>query len=169
MHETDDDLRWLQALLDRSHAGMGPHMRSILTPERTLTASQVVTHLRGIKHVALGTVTAAGEPRVGPLDALFIRGRFHVGTGGAAARLRHLRCRPAVSLSHFVGDEIAITVHGRAVLLGQGHPEAAALEPIYVDLYGSSPFGWAEGVTLIRVEPDAMYAYAPEPSRFPSV
>ena len=168
MRETDDDLRWLQALLDRSHARMGPHMRSILTPERTLTARQVVAHLRGIKHVALATVTATGEPRVGPLDALFVRGRFHVGTGGAAGRLHHLRRRPAVSLTHFVADEVAVTVHGTATLLGHGHAEAAALEPLYVDLYGSSPFGWAEGVVLIRIEPDAMYAYAPEPDRFPS-
>jgi hypothetical protein len=90
-----------------------------------------------------------------------------VGTGGAALRLRHLRRRPAVSLAYFAGDEVAVTVHGRAVLLEQGDPEAAALEPIYVELYGSSPFGWSEGVTLIRVEPDAMYAYAPEPGRLP--
>lgn len=168
MYETDDDLGWLQALLDRSHARMGPHMRSILTSEHTLTARQVVMHLRGIKHVALATVTAAGEPRVGPLDALFVRGRFHVGTGGAAGRLLHLRRRPAVSLTHVVADEIAVTVHGTAVLLDQGHQEATALERVYVDLYGSSAFGWAEGVVLIRIEPHAMYASAPEPNRFPS-
>jgi hypothetical protein len=71
-------------------------------------------------------------------------------------------------LTHFVGDEIAITVHGTAVLLGQAHPEVAALERIYVDLYGSSPFGWAEGVVLVPIEPDTMYAYAPDPSRVPS-
>lgn len=167
MYETDEELRWLQALIDRSHATMGAHMRSIVTPERTLTARQLVTHLHGIRHAALATVTATGEPRVAPLDALFVRGRFHVGTGGAAARLRHLRRQPKVSLTHFAGDELSVIVHGTATLMGREHPEVAALEPVYLEVYGSSPFGWAEHVVLIRIEPEAMYTYAPEPERFP--
>jgi uncharacterized pyridoxamine 5'-phosphate oxidase family protein len=167
VHETDDDIRWLQDLLTRSHARMNPHMRSILTPDRALTARQVVTYLQGVKHVALATVTARGEPRVAPLDGLFIHGRFHLGTGGGAARVRHLRRQPKVSLTHFVGDEIAITVHGTATLLERDHPDVAALEPLYLEAYGSSPFSWAEQVVLIRVEPDAMYATAPQPERYP--
>jgi len=167
LYETDEDLRRLQARLDTSHVGMGVHMRSILTPDKRLTARQVVAHLQGIRHVALATVTARGEPRVAPLDALFIRGRFHLGTGGAATRLRHIEQRPAVSLTYFAGDEVAVTAHGWATRLPRGHPDVPALEVIYVALYGSSPFGWAPDVTLIRVEPTTMYAYAPRPDRFP--
>ena len=167
MYETDDEIRQLQELLTRSHAGMNPHMRAILTPDRALTARQVVTYLQGVKQVALATVSAAGAPRVAPLDALFIHGRFHLGTGGGAARVRHLRRQPRVSLTHFVGDEIAITVHGMATLLGRDHPDVAALEPRYVAIYGSSPFSWAEEVVLIRVEPEAMYATAPHPEADP--
>lgn len=167
MHETDEDIRALQELIERSHARMNAYMRSILTPDRALTARQVVTYLQGIKQVALATVTARGEPRVAPMDGLFIRGRFHLGTGGAAARVGHLRRQPKVSLTHFVGDDVAVTVHGTATLLHREHPDVAALEPIYVERYGSSPFGWAENVVLIRIEPAVMYAYAPHPERFP--
>lgn len=116
MHETDGEVRALQALLDRSHAGMGPHMRSILTPERRLPARQVVGYLPGITHVALATVTATGEPRVVPLDALFIRGRFHVGTGGTAVRARHLRRRPQVSVTHFAGDAVPVRACSAATI-----------------------------------------------------
>jgi hypothetical protein len=132
-------------------------MRSILTPERTLSARQVLTHLRGIKHVALATVTAAGEPRVGPLDALVVRGRFHVGRGcrrraepppGPAGDQPHPHRRRR-DRRHRPRD---------GGPLGQGRPKAAALVPIYVDLYGSRPLEWAEGVGLIRIEADAMYA-----------
>ncbi|OLC12870.1 MAG: hypothetical protein AUH29_14900 [Candidatus Rokubacteria bacterium 13_1_40CM_69_27] len=167
MYETDEDIRSLQELLDHSHARMGAYMRSILTRERTLTARQVTTYLHGIRHVAFAAVTSAGEPRVAPLDALFIRGRFHVGSGRSSIRVRHLRRRPKVSLAHFVGDEVAVTVHGTVTLMERSHPDVAAIEPIYLDLYGSSPFGWSEHVMLMRVEPQAMYAYAPQPERFP--
>src|SRR3989442_146796 len=111
MFESADDVRWLQELLAHSHARMNAHMRSILTPDRALGARQVITYLQGIKHVAVATVNRAGEPRVAPLDGLFVRGRFHLGTGGTAARVAHLRRRPAISVTHFAGDELAITVH----------------------------------------------------------
>jgi hypothetical protein len=81
VYETDDDLRWLQSLLEQNHARMDAYMRTILTPERTLTARQIVTYLRGITHVALATVTRSGEPRVAPLDGLFIRGASTWGRG----------------------------------------------------------------------------------------
>ena len=70
MYETDDEIRQLQELLTRSHAGMNPHMRAILTPDRALTARQVVTYLQGVKQVALATVsevTVTPAPKVAPL------------------------------------------------------------------------------------------------------
>jgi hypothetical protein len=137
-----------------------------MTPQRRLTAGQVVQYLQGIKHVSLGTVTARGEPRVAPLDAYFVHGRFVVSTGGRSMRLRHMRARPAVSLSHVVGDDVAVVVNGRAVIIEHGDSEAADLDRIATGLYGSSPFSWGEGVVFIRVEPDAMFAYAFHPERF---
>ena len=122
MEETAEELRELQALIDRSFANAGPHLLAIMTPQRRPTAGQVVHHLQGIKHVSLGTVTARGEPRVAPLDAYFVRGHFVVSTGGRSMRLRHMRARPAVSLSHVVGDDVAVVVDGRAVVIERGDP-----------------------------------------------
>jgi hypothetical protein len=48
MHETPDDLIALQDLLDRSADGAGPHLRSIITPERRLTAPEVCHRLAGM-------------------------------------------------------------------------------------------------------------------------
>ena len=140
-----------------------------MTAQRRLTARQVVQYLQGIKHVSLGTVTARGEPRVAPLDAYFVRGRFVMSTCGRSMRLRHMRARPAVSLSHVVGDDVAVVVNGRAVVIERDDSDAAGLDRIAAGLYGSSPFSWGEGVVFIRVEPDAMLAYAFHPERFPEL
>ncbi|HZP42734.1 MAG TPA: pyridoxamine 5'-phosphate oxidase family protein [Candidatus Binatia bacterium] len=167
MYDTEDELAALQALLDRSQARMSAYMRTILTANRRLSARQLVTYLKGVKHVAVATVTAAGEPRVAPMEALFVHGRFHLATGAGAARVRHLRRRPGVSLTHFSGEDVAITVHGRPALLPHDHPDVPALEKVYVEVYGSSPFAWATDVLLVRVDPVTMYAHASEPGRFP--
>jgi uncharacterized pyridoxamine 5'-phosphate oxidase family protein len=169
VYESDDELLQLQELIDRSFAGAGPHLLAIMKPERRLTARQVVRYLDGIKHVALGTVTAKGEPRVAPLDSLFVRGRFVVSTGGRSVRLGHLRQRPAVSLTHLLGDDIALVVNGRARIIERDDPEAEELDRIATGIYGSSPFSWGDGVVFIRVEPDVMFAYAFHPERFPDL
>jgi hypothetical protein len=169
VEETAAELRKLQALIDRSFANAGPHLLAIMTPQRRLTAGQVVQYLQGIKHVSLGTVTARGEPRVAPLDAYFVHGRFVMSTGGRSMRLRHMRARPAVSLSHVVGDDVAVVVNGRAVVIERDDPEAADLDRVATGLYGSSPFSWGEGVVFIRVEPDAMFAFAFHAERFPEL
>ena len=168
MHESPEQIEELQALLDRTFARMNPHMARIVKPERRLSARQVVTYLQGIKHVAFATVSDRGEPRVAPLDGVFIRGRFHVSTGGEAARLRDLRRRPRCSLTHFVGDEVAVTVNGTAVVLEADDPEIAAIEPVYLDLYESSPFSWGDGVVIVRVEPTSMWSYSFRPESFPA-
>ena len=167
MHESPEQIDELQALLDRTFARMNPHMARIVKPERRLSARQVVTYLQGIRHVAFATVTERGEPRVAPLDGLFVRGRFHVSTGGESARLSHLRRQPRCSLTHFAGDDVAVTVNGTAVVLERDHPEVPALEPAYRDAYGSLPFDWGEHVVVIRVEPTSMWSYAFRAEQFP--
>ena len=115
MHETDDDLRALQELLDRSHAGAGEHLRAIFDDERRIPAAELPALLPGVQVLALATVTARGEPRVAPVDGLFFRGRWHFGSSERSARFRHIRTRPAVSAAHIRGEELAVIVHGRAV------------------------------------------------------
>jgi len=165
--ETEDDIRALQALLDRTLARANPHLLAIVKPERRLDAQQVVRYLQGTKHVSFATVNEKGEPRVAPLDGVFIRGRFTVSTGGRAARLRHLRANPACSAAHVDGDTVGIVAHGHATILGQGDAGVDEIEPVWRELYGSSPFEWGEGVVFMRIEPTSMWAYAFHPERFP--
>ncbi|HUY23604.1 MAG TPA: pyridoxamine 5'-phosphate oxidase family protein [Acidimicrobiales bacterium] len=113
--ETADDLAALQDLLDRSMAAAGPHLRTIITPDRRVDAATLSARLDGMRLLALATVTADGRPMVGPVDGIFYRGSFHFGTAPDAVRSRHLRERPQVSATHLPGEEFAVTVHGSAV------------------------------------------------------
>ena len=168
MRETEAEIRELQALLDRSYERAGDHLRSIIDPERRLDARQVVRYLDGVKHIALATTTADGRPRVGPVDALFLHGRFQGGTAGNSLRMRHMRRRRDVSATHFVGDEIAITVHGRAVLMGEGDPDVAELEELWIEHYGMAPWGLADEVVMFRIEPESMFTFATSPADHPT-
>ena len=167
MFESEDEVRELQALIDRTFAYANPHLAGIVTPERRLNARQVVRYLHGTKHVAFATVNAKGQPRVAPLDGVFIRGRFTVSTGGRAARLEHLRANPACSAAHMDGDTVGIVVHGHATIIGRDDEGADELEPIWTEIYGSSPFSWGEGVVFMRIEPTSMWAYAFHADDFP--
>ena len=167
MYESEDDIRALQALLDRTFARANPHLAGIVNPERRLYARQVVRYLQGTKHVAFATVNAKGEPRVAPLDGVFIRGRFTVSTGAQAARLEHLRANPACSAAHMDGDVVGIVVHGRATIIGRDDEGVDEIEPVWRDIYGSSPFEWGEGVVFMRIEPSSMWSYAFHPEDFP--
>jgi hypothetical protein len=64
VRETAEELQWLQALMDATHARANAHMAAIVKPERQLSAAQVVAYLQGLKHVGFGTVNGRGEPRV---------------------------------------------------------------------------------------------------------
>ncbi|MGH8574625.1 MAG: pyridoxamine 5'-phosphate oxidase family protein, partial [Gammaproteobacteria bacterium] len=140
MHETPADLAALQDLLDRSYAAAGPHLLSIITPPRRLRAGQVADRLTGMRLLALATVTADGRPIVGPVDGIFFRGAFHFGSSPDSVRFRHIKNRPHVSATHLPGEELAVTVHGRAVPLDI-HSDAEAelrqtLLEVYVPRYG---------------------------------
>jgi hypothetical protein len=168
VHETAADLAVLQALLDRSAAASGPHMRSIITPERRLNARQVCGCLTGMTLLALATVTAGGRPMVGPIDGVFYRGSFHFGTAPDSVRWRHISARPAVSATHVPSEQLAVTVHGRAVPIdvrseAQAGFRAALLE-VYVPRYGDE---WEvfldSGPVYARIEAERMFTFASEP------
>lgn len=167
MHETAADLERLQKLLDEGAASASRHQASIVTPGRRLNARQVVAYLQGVKHVAFAVVNAAGEPRVAPLDSLFVRGRFLLGTAESSARMRSVRRNPACSLTHFSGEEVAIVVHGQVQVLERGRPDERFAHGIWVDTYDADPYSLAGDVVLFTVEPARMWTFAPDPSRFP--
>lgn len=165
MHETEGDLVALQALLDRSYATAGTHLLRIHSPERRLRAEQVVERLQGMCLLALATVTADGRPVVGPVDGIFYRGAFHFGSAPDSVRFRHIHARPSVSATHLPGEELAVTVHGRAIPVDVRDDQAAGfrqtLLDIYVPRYGPQ---WEEefldtGPVYARIEPDRMFTF----------
>jgi uncharacterized pyridoxamine 5'-phosphate oxidase family protein len=164
VRENAEEIAGLQAILDASRARAGPHLRSIFRDEHRFTAEQLVAHFTGRRQIAVATVSAAGEPRVAPVDALLVHGRFHFGTHRSAARVRHLRARPAVSLAYFERDELAIVVHGTAELLEFGHPDFRTIDEEFLDVYGGTPSTEQEGSVYARVEPTTMFTYARDPS-----
>ncbi len=164
MQETPDDLIVLQALLDRSADAGGPHLRSIITPERRLTAPEVCTRLTGMSLLALATVTADGRPLVGPVDGVFYRGCFYFGSSPDSVRFRHLRHRPQVSATHLPGEELAVTVHGRATPVdiraaGQAGFRRALLE-VYVPRYGPEWEAFLDsGPVYARIDAARMFTF----------
>jgi len=168
VHETPDDLAALQDLLDRSYDQAGPHLRRIITPERRLTADQVSQRLMGMRLLALATVTSDGRPIVGPVDGIFFRGAFHFGSSPDSVRFRHIRARPHVSATHLPGEELAVTVHGRAVPVDiRDDPFREALLEVYVPRYGPE---WEHdfldsGPLYARIEADRMFTFQMTPSR----
>jgi hypothetical protein len=167
MRETQAELAELQAWFDAHMAAANPHMTGIVTPERRLTAGQVVRYLTGIKHVAFATVTSKGEPRVSPLDTLFVHGRFTVSTAGGATKIAHLRRNPACSAVHMDGDRIAVAANGTVEWLPRDHPEHDEIHGIWKTAYESDPYDWGDGVMLFRIQPRSMWAYAFHPEEFP--
>jgi len=160
MYETPDDVSRLQALLDESHASMGEHMLSILTPDRRLSATNVIKALQGMKLLTLATVNGRGEPRVGPVDGLFYRGRFWFGSSPDAARFRHIRARPSISATHLDGERFAVTVHGEAVLVDATEVGMAGLRDLLIEVYGER---WWHDVgapsQFACIKPHRMYTY----------
>ncbi len=136
VHETAEDLRALQDLLDRSYAAAGSHLRSITTPERRVGAEDLVERLTGMCLLVVATVTADGRPIAGPLDGIFYRGAFHFGTARDSVRYRHLLKRPQVSATHLPAEEFAVNVHGRAVPLDIGAAENHGLRERLFEVYG---------------------------------
>jgi len=166
MYETDAELGALQELLDASLARSTEHLRSIVTPgERTLTAEQLVTVLTGMCTLSAATVTAHGEPRISGVDGHFLRGRWVFTTSGTAAKTRHLRARPGISVAHIRGDDLGVFTHGTAEFLDPDHPDFAAIEQHLVQHYGSSPSSRGDEIVYLRVRPTWMVAYAFEPAK----
>jgi hypothetical protein len=169
MHETPEDMDRLRALLDRSIERAGAFLRSSFEmPEHSLSAGQLVRQLQGIQNVAFATVTVKGEPRVAPIGSLFYRGQFHIPTVTTAARTRMVTANPAVSLTHYAGNDLAIIVHGSATIIPADHEDFAALEAMQRAASGSSVNDWGEGVYL-RVEAETLVTFARYPEQFPSI
>ena len=135
MLETPEEMNRLQQLLDESAAGAGAHLRGIITDDRRLTARQLAGRLQGMCLLVVATVTADGRPLAGPVDGYFLHGSFCFSSGRNSVRMRHLAARPAVSASYLPGEQLAVTVHGRAELFDMSDPASAELRQAMLDYY----------------------------------
>ena len=171
MHETPEDIRALQDLLDRSYEAAGAHLRSITTPERRVSAEDLVAHLTGMCLLVVATVTADCRPIAGPLDGIFYRGAFYFGTAPNSVRYRHLLKRPQVSATHVPREEFAVNVHGRAVPVDVHAGEFRGLRETLFEVYGPR-YGhedWerfleggedpARAPVYMRIDADRMYSF----------
>jgi hypothetical protein len=168
VHETTEDLAALQEVLDRSYEGAGTHLHRIITPERRLRADQVAQRLTGMCLLALATATSDGRPIVGTVDGIFFRGAFHFGSAPDSVRFKHIAERPHVSATHLPGEELAVTVHGRAVLVDVGSEADAdfrrTLLEVYVPRYGEEWESFLDkGVQYARIEPERMFTFQMAP------
>jgi general stress protein 26 len=166
MFETPEELDNLQQLLDRSMAGAGEHLRGIITGERRLSAAELAGRLPGMRLLTVATVTADGRPLAGPVDGYFLHGTFWFSSGRNSVRMRHLAARPAVSATHLPGEELAVTVHGRAELVELREPAGAELRQAMLDWYvprqGPEFETWLNALDAVaaRIEPEKIFTFA---------
>jgi hypothetical protein len=170
MRETPEEITRLQDLLDRSAAGAGEHLSDIITDERRLSAEQVIERLTGMRLLVVATVTADGRPIAGPVDGYFLHGSWYFSTGSTAVRARHLTARPAVSAVYIPGEELAITVHGRAERFDLGSAEGAELRQAMLDHYlpqqGEGFEDWLDSAQGpgFRIVASKMFTFAMNPA-----
>jgi general stress protein 26 len=172
VHETLEDLAELQELLDRSFANAGSHLLSIFDPARRLDAQQLSQTLTGMRLLTLATVTTKGEPRVGPVDWHFHRGRFYFGSSLESFRVKHIRARPAVSAAHTLGEQLAVIVHGTATIINIRSPEQDTFRAQLMETYGRDPAftsylekhgidwdDWFGGALYARIDAEKMFTF----------
>ncbi len=169
MRETPAELQKLQALLDDSVERASDFLRrSFEMPEHSLSAAQLAMHVQGALTVALGTVTARGEPRVAPINALFLHASFYVPTVAEAARARHLVRRPGASLTYFEGTDLAVIAHGHATTIDADHADFDELDAAQVKCGNQSVREWQGHGVYLQLQPTSLYTFAREPDRYPT-
>src|SRR5438034_4793160 len=165
MRETQEDIERLQALLDNSlERARALLRRSFQRPEHSLTAQELVDCWLDVQTVALATVTTRGEPRIAPISSLLYRGEIYLPTVATAARTRHVMKRPAVSLTLFRENELAIIVHGYAAIISPDHEDFEMLEHLLYASTHTKAGEWGEGVYL-HIQAEAIYTYNNHPHR----
>lgn len=158
-HETEDDLRELQELIDSSHAGAGEHLRRIFSDERRVSAADLPGRLTGVQVTALATVTAGCEPRVAPVDGLFYRGKLWFGSAPDSLRFRNIRQRPQVSATITHGEEFAVVIHGTAELIDLNDDENAGIREYVAEVYGRDRLDFFVGHPYARIDPKRMFTF----------
>lgn len=163
MDETPQEMAALQDLLDRSAARANPHLTSIVTPGRRMSARRLVAEAQGIAVLAVASVTAAGEPRISAVDGHFRHGAWWFGTAAEAAKIRHWRARPAASAAWTPRDGLGVFAHGAVEFLDRADPRRAELMAYLTHLYGVDPETFSETdepPVYLRMDASWMIGYA---------
>lgn len=160
MYEQADDLQWLQQLLDRSLSGASEHLRSIIRPDRAISAADLVGHLDGMRTLALSTVSAHGRPRISGVDGHLLKARWIFTTSGSSVKATDLRSRPQVSVAYLEGDTYGVFTHGDAQFLNPGHPDLPWIDDHLTRHYGASPSSWGPDIAYVRIEPTWMVGFS---------
>jgi nitroimidazol reductase NimA-like FMN-containing flavoprotein (pyridoxamine 5'-phosphate oxidase superfamily) len=133
--------------------------------ERRLTAEELCVRLQGMRLLVVATITADGRPLAGPVDGYFLHGSFYFGSAPHSVRMRHLSVRPAVSATHIPGDELAVSVHGRAELFDKSDPAYAELRQAmlahYLPRQGPDFETWLDQLdaAFARINADKMFTF----------
>jgi hypothetical protein len=155
MYETDDDLARLQQLIDASFARSSEHLRSIMTPERRLSARDLAA-LPAPAVLNIASVTARGEPRISAVDGHFLSGYWYFSTAQESPKAVQLRARPATSAAYTPRDGFGVFCHGRAV-----SPTAEELERLrrhWEEVYGA-PIESLGDVACFRIDADWLVGF----------
>lgn len=160
MLETAGEIAALQQLLDSSHASSTGHLRGIINDDRTLNAEDIVAVLTGMRVLSVATVSARGEPRISALDGHFLHATWTFSTDGSAAKARHMRARPAVSVAHIDNEELAVFSHGRVEEMRDTDSDWGETLDHWTAHYQSSPLSWGSDIRLYRYRPHWMVGYA---------
>jgi uncharacterized pyridoxamine 5'-phosphate oxidase family protein len=171
MHETADDFRALQELLDRSAAAGGRHLSDVITPERRLTAHQLSDRLRDMCLLTVATVSSDGRPFTGPVDGFFYRGQWYFSSATYSLKFRHIAHNPSVSATHLPGEGFAVTVHGTAVPIDIDAADHASFKQVlrdyYLPRYGSEWEDMQDAddvVAYARIDARRMFTFSMGPS-----
>lgn len=166
MNESSEELGHLQRLMDASAESAGPHLRSVITEERRVTAETLCAELDGMRLLSVATVSADGRPLSGPVDGYFLHGSFWFSTSRDSVRARHLSRRPAISVTHVPHAQLAVSAHGRATLFDFPGPETGELRHAMLDHYlplqGPEFRDWLDGMqdgVAARVDASKLFVF----------
>jgi hypothetical protein len=102
------------------------------------------------------------------MKGIILHGSFCFGSGRDSVRMRHLAARPAVSASHLPGDDLGVTMHGRAELFDMKDPAHGELRQAMLDHYlprqGPGFEVWLDEADSVgaRIAAEKMFTFAGE-------
>ena len=94
--------------------------------------------------------------------------QFYFGSSPDSIRFRHIRARPQVSATHLPSEDLAVTVHGRAIPIDVADERNAGFrQPCWGSTYpASAPNGrtsWTRAPVYARIDADRMFTFSMPP------